>query len=248
MTDADASQVGDGRPFRVLSIDGGGIRGIVPTIVVAEIERRTGHPASSLFDLIAGTSTGGIIALGLAMPGAHGAAAWRAEELIEIYARDGVRMFPAVPFGELRAVFHQRYDEAEILSLLHGYFGDTLLSQATCDVMVTTYDVVSREALILSNRHALEDAAFDVSMRVAAHATAAAPTYFAPVEATFGNPPRERVLIDGSVFANNPAMCAFTEVQRRRYGSNIVIVSLGTGSLYGVGFIGRWTRSSKSKR
>jgi patatin-like phospholipase/acyl hydrolase len=231
VTTDDGSEVGDGRPFRVLSIDGGGIRGIVPTIVVAEIERRTGQSASRLFDLIAGTSTGGIIALGLAMPGAHGGAAWRAEELIEIYARDGATMFPPAPLGELRAVFHQRYDEAPILALLHGYFGNTALSQATCDVMVTTYDVVAREALILSSRHAREDASFDLPVRVAAHATAAAPTYFAPVKATFGNPPRDRVLIDGSVFANNPSMCAFTEVQRRRYGSNVVVVSLGTGSL-----------------
>ena len=53
MTAADLSPVGDGRPFRVLSIDGGGIRGIVPTIVIAEIERRTGQSASRLFDLIA---------------------------------------------------------------------------------------------------------------------------------------------------------------------------------------------------
>ncbi len=142
------SQAADGRPFRVLSIDGAGIRGIVPTIVVAEIERRTGQSASRLFDLIAGTSTGGIIALGLAMPGADGRAAWRADELIEIYARDGAKMFPPAPFGELRAVFRQRYDEAEILALLHGYFGPTMLSEAACDVMVTAYDVVAREAWI----------------------------------------------------------------------------------------------------
>jgi patatin-like phospholipase/acyl hydrolase len=153
VTAADLSPVGDGRPFRMLSIDGGGIRGIVPTIVIAEIERRTGQSASRLFDLIAGTSTGGIIALGLAMPGAEGAAAWRAEELVEIYARDGAKMFPPAPLGELRAVFRQRYDEAPILALLHDYFGNTQLSQACCEVMVTTYDVVAREALILSNRH-----------------------------------------------------------------------------------------------
>jgi patatin-like phospholipase/acyl hydrolase len=231
VTIADPTQVDDGRPFRVLSIDGGGIRGIVPTIVIAEIERRTGQSASRLSDLIAGTSTGGIIALGLAMPGANGAAAWRAEELIEIYARDGAKMFPPAPFGELRAMFRQRYDEAQILALLHGYFGNTLLSQACCDVMVTTYDVLAREAWVLTSRRAQEEAGFDLPLRVAAQATAAAPTYFAPVQATFGNPPRERVLIDGSVFANNPSMCAFTEVQRRRFGSNIVVVSLGTGSL-----------------
>ena len=231
MTAADASEPDEGRPIRVLSIDGGGIRGILPAIVLAELERRTGKASSKLFDLMAGTSTGGIVALGLSMPDERGEPAWRAEELIEIYARDGIRLFPAVPLGEIRAMFHRRYDEAEIATLLHGYFGDTMLSQAACDVLVTSYDVVGREALILTNRSAREDPALDMPMRIAARATAAAPTYFAPIESTFGSPPRERVLIDGSVFANNPAMCAFTELQRRNYGSNVIVVSLGTGSL-----------------
>ena len=70
MTAADVSDAHahDGRPVRLLSIDGGGIRGILPTIVLAELERRTGKATSKLFDLMAGTSTGGIVALGLAMP------------------------------------------------------------------------------------------------------------------------------------------------------------------------------------
>ena len=56
------------RDYKVLSIDGGGIRGIIPAMVLGEIEDRTGKPASELFDLIAGTSTGELLALGLAKP------------------------------------------------------------------------------------------------------------------------------------------------------------------------------------
>ena len=78
---------------KILSIDGGGIRGIIPAMVLAEIERRTEKPISALFDLIAGTSTGGLLALGLTKPDANGHAEWTAEKLIELYETDGGKIF-----------------------------------------------------------------------------------------------------------------------------------------------------------
>ena len=71
--------------FKVLAVDGGGIRGIIPALVLAEIEARTNRPASDLFDLIAGTSTGGIIALGLVKPGADGKVEKSATDIVNIY-------------------------------------------------------------------------------------------------------------------------------------------------------------------
>jgi patatin-like phospholipase/acyl hydrolase len=71
--------------FKVLSIDGGGIRGVGPAMVLAEIEERTGRPAAERFDLIVGTSTGGILALGLTRPGDDGKPRYAAEKLIGLY-------------------------------------------------------------------------------------------------------------------------------------------------------------------
>jgi uncharacterized protein len=79
--------------FKVLSIDGGGLRGIIPAMVLAEIEERTGRPIAETFDLIAGTSTGGILALGLTMPGDGGKPRYTAKELIRIYEEQGARIF-----------------------------------------------------------------------------------------------------------------------------------------------------------
>ena len=79
--------------FKILSIDGGGIRGIIPAIVLEELERTTGKPISTLFDLIAGTSTGGILALGLTRPGPDGAAKYSAGDLVGLYRREGQRIF-----------------------------------------------------------------------------------------------------------------------------------------------------------
>src|SRR5947208_3607579 len=80
-------------PFRVLSIDGGGIRGVIPATVLTEIERRTGKPISRSFDLIAGTSTGGILALALTAPNAEGGPRYTAREAAMIYEKEGGRIF-----------------------------------------------------------------------------------------------------------------------------------------------------------
>ena len=70
---------------RVLSIDGGGIRGIIPALVIAHLEQKTGQPASELFDLIVGTSTGGMLALGLAQQGEEGAPQFNAKQMVKLY-------------------------------------------------------------------------------------------------------------------------------------------------------------------
>jgi patatin-like phospholipase/acyl hydrolase len=88
---------GKSRRVKVLAIDGGGIRGIIPALVLARIEELTGKRACELFDLIAGTSTGGIIALGVNVPatGATGGPRWSAGELADMYVSEGPKIFDA---------------------------------------------------------------------------------------------------------------------------------------------------------
>ena len=97
---------------------------------------------------------------------------------------------------------------------------------------MTAYDIEQRDAFFYRRRRAREDARFDVPMRVVARATSAAPTYFEPLKVQW---PTERdVLVDGGVFANNPAMCAYVDAWRTladggRSPEDILLVSLGTG-------------------
>src|SRR5512140_3512850 len=79
--------------MNVLSVDGGGIRGVIPAMVLANLERRTGRPTADLFDLIAGTSTGGIIALALTVPGPDGKPRWTASDLAQFYVTEGPAIF-----------------------------------------------------------------------------------------------------------------------------------------------------------
>jgi patatin-like phospholipase/acyl hydrolase len=215
--------------LKVLAIDGGGIRGIIPALVLSELERRTHRPVAELFDLVAGTSTGGIIALGVSMPGERGEPVSRAAHIIDIYEKAGTGIFAHERFSTMHALLHERYPSEDIDATLAGYFGETPLSAAVVDVAVTAYDMVTRNAVVLRSADARRDASLDLPMRVAARATSAAPTYFEPVAVTLGDPPREMLLVDGAVCANNPAMVACVDAQRRRPGAPMFVVSLGTG-------------------
>lgn len=202
--------------MRVLAIDGGGIRGIIPALVLAELERTSGRRVHELFDLVAGTSTGGILACALGTPGARPAA-----DLVELYRREGPRIFHRDLWQQVVSgggLLDEKHDARVLLEVLHGYLGDARLSDATTKLLVTAYDLEARAPYFFKSWRPERDAPLvDV-----ARATSAAPTYFEPHRLG------EMSLVDGGVFANNPAMCAYAEAQRLEPGAHLV-VSLGTG-------------------
>jgi uncharacterized protein len=196
--------------MKVLAIDGGGIRGLIPALVLAEIESRTGRRAAELFDLIAGTSTGAIIACALVRPNPMPAV--RAAEL---YETDGPKVFDRSLLKQvtsLGGLIDERYDAEGLLATLRRHLGDRRLAEATTPVLLTVYDLESRQAVLLRRGD-------DLTLVQAAHASSAAPTYFEPVRAG------ARTLVDGGVFAINPAALAYAEAG----GDVDVLASLGTG-------------------
>jgi uncharacterized protein len=193
---------------KILSIDGGGIRGIIPATVLAAIERRTGRPACELFDLVAGTSTGGIIALGVTVPedpggGASPTPRWSAQQLADIYASDGGAIFHRSLMRTIdtaEGVLVEKYAATGLEALLERCLGDALLSQALTDVLITSYDIQAHEPFFFKSfpprsRTPPPSAKppggqpdpgenppppSDYPMRVVGRATSAAPTYFEP--------------------------------------------------------------------
>lgn len=210
--------------MKVLSIDGGGIRGIIPAMVLAEVEQRTGEPIAALFDLIAGTSTGGILACALARPDAL-----TAEQLVALYEEEGPRIFHR---SLLKRVFSlegwtdERYDDDGLEEALRRYLGDVRLRDVVTPVFVTAYDIQGRFAFFFRSERAKADATYDFSLFDVARATAAAPTYFEPHEVTDAAGARTYPLIDGGVYATNPALCAYVD----HPGKVELLASLGTGS------------------
>ncbi len=217
--------------MRVLSIDGGGIRGIVPAIVLAEVERVSGRRVHELFDLIAGTSTGGILACALTAPDDDGLSRHTAAELVDLYRTEGPQIFRRSLWHRIASadgLIDEKHDDAGLRRALEKYLGDTELHQALTKVLVTTYDIEAREPYFFKSWRA-EEPGRDFKMTTVARATAAAPTYFEPFRSrpTDGGPPL--ALVDGGVFATNPGMCAFAEAQRLEPDSRTLLLSLGTG-------------------
>lgn len=223
---------GSGRAAAVLSIDGGGIRGIIPAMVLAELERRARRPIAEMFKLIAGTSTGGILAIALTRPGQNGKPAWNAQQLVELYEHEGPRIFASKLRHEarsLRGFVEEKYEAVGLETVLDRYCGDSTLADSVTDVLVPAYEIVTRQIFFFDSSLARKDATRNFPAKLAARATSAAPTYFEPPVTNGHTAPRELVFVDGGVYANNPGMCAFAQAQRAGLGDEIMLVALGTG-------------------
>jgi patatin-like phospholipase/acyl hydrolase len=199
------------RDFRILSIDGGGIRGIFPAAVLAGLEARYlgGSSIAGYFDLIAGTSTGGIIALGLAT-------GLTATTLRDLYVERGCEIFP--PFGPgviegairrlkaWRRLWRYSYDQEALARILHELLGLQKLGAARSRLCIPSFDGEYGEVYIFKTPHH-PDFRKDLheTMAKVALATSAAPSYFLPMrDAGY-------TFVDGGIWGNNPVMIALVE-------------------------------------
>lgn len=227
----------------ILSIDGGGIRGILPARILHEVRRRLNiagerRPLSDLFDLMAGTSTGALITLGLSLRNRDGTALFTPTQVLELYERRGMEIFPpSIRPTLLTAVqaFRYKYSPASFESLLLDLFGNKSLNDAATNLLITSFDTQAMQPHCMKKRprrgNWIEDSNY--LMRDAARASAAAPTYFPPAQISpIGDESTRFSLIDGAVFANNPSGLAYVEsVKIFPAESDFLILSLGTGNL-----------------
>jgi uncharacterized protein len=227
----------------ILSIDGGGIRGLVPARVLEALEERAGMPACRLFDLVAGTSTGGIISLALTKPNAdRSGPEYAASDLVTLYQKRGPEIFSRSTWhsvATLGGIAGPKYAAEPLESILREYFGTARLSDALAPVLVTSYDTAAATPYFFkSYRERTADGPGaplpdDHLLWQAARATSAAPTFFPPFRLDGGAPGAEaRSLVDGGVFANDPAMCALADAYKMFGGSRsrYLVVSIGTGN------------------
>jgi len=219
--------------MKILSIDGGGVRGLIPGMIIVELEQRLGRPVSKAFDLIAGTSAGGHIALALTAPDENGNPKWSAADLSSFYRDAYGRIFPSTGnrfMGALRGITDERYSAQGIELVLEEIFGDVMLSEAMTEVLVTAFEVESGKPHFFLRSKARADKRLDHTMKFVARATSAAPTYFEPA-AKIGSD-EKLAFIDGGVFANNPTMCGFAHAQKLGFDEDdMTIVSIGTGAV-----------------
>ncbi|HCC07512.1 MAG TPA: patatin [Clostridiales bacterium] len=211
--------------INILSIDGGGIRGIIPAMILDYIYKKTNVSAHKMFEYIAGTSTGGIIALGLTKPDEKGENKYTPDDMANLYEKEGERIFQKRKyFSGLLELVEEKYNIKALKDVMDYYFGKTYLSQALTNVIIPSYDIKNGEPYFFKTSKAKEERKRDFLMSDICCATAAAPTYFEPY------PLNGRVFIDGGIFANNPSMCAMAEVWKSNPKTKeVLLVSIGTG-------------------
>lgn len=223
------SHGGENVTKRVLAIDGGGIRGIIPATVLSHIEAAMGRPACELFDLMVGTSTGGILALGLSRPDSEASARFTAQQVVELYEHHGAQIFEYSLWRKFRTaggILEEAYSHTNLEKILEDYFSEARLGDCRIPTMVTSYDIHARKTVFLKS---WQSEHHDILCKDAARATSAAPTYFEPKPLDVAE--QERILIDGGIFINSPSVSAYAEAIKLFPDEQIKVLSLGTGEL-----------------
>lgn len=256
------------KKIRILSLDGGGIRGIISCVILKYIEeqlQKQDNPNAKIgdyFDLLAGTSTGGLIAALLLFPDEKQQAKFSVEQALNLYAKRGQAIFNVPffqhllnPFGLLKEKISDRNIELQ----LDEVFGILELKDLTRPCLITSYDITARKALLFTSHNANQPLK-NFYVKDVCRATSAAPTYFEPAQIkSFYN--EQFTLIDGGVYANNPALCAYAEARKINFStvlndiqkpdlptmSDMIIVSIGTGTVLKPYFFDDFKNAGKLK-
>ncbi|MFD3587108.1 CBASS cGAMP-activated phospholipase [Streptomyces sp. NPDC058683] len=186
--------------FQILALDGGGFRGMFSAAVLARLEEDLGVRIADHFDLIAGTSTGGIIALGLGL-------GLSPQQILEFYTDHGPRIFrDRSRLRGLKHLMRAKYSAEPLRAALTEVFGERTFGESTKRLVITSYNVAADDVYLFRtpHLHGLKRDWREKAVNVAL-ATSAAPTYLP------GMPLDGARLVDGGVWANNPAMVALTE-------------------------------------
>jgi patatin-like phospholipase/acyl hydrolase len=230
------------KTFRILSINGGGMRGLIPALILQDLEKRTGKPIHQMFDLIAGTSTGGLIACALSASADNHTRLITTDQIVQIYTHHGQDIFPQHHWfyrnlNKVLSLKRPQYSTNGLNTVLRDLFKTTRISDCLVPLFIPSYDIQHNEAVFFKSRHASTDTAADVMLYDVCRATSAAPTYFSPYPCTYEG--KDRTFVDGGLFMNNPSIGAVVEISKYRGDTlynradlqfeDICVLSLGTG-------------------
>ncbi|KAI3686756.1 hypothetical protein L1987_80442 [Smallanthus sonchifolius] len=248
----------NGKLITVLSIDGGGIRGIIPATILAVLESQLqeldGNDArlADYFDVIAGTSTGGLVTAMLTAPDENNRPLYAAKDIVPFYMEHGPKIFPQQRgiLGSIvktvKRLFGPKYNGKYLRKLIREKLGNTRLSDTLTNVVIPTFDIQRLQPTIFSTFEAAINRCNNAQLSDICISTSAAPTYFPSYyfknKDDVGND-QEFNLIDGGVAANNPMLVAISEVTKQVFRENpeffpvnpmdygrFLMISIGTGA------------------
>ncbi len=228
--------------FRILSIDGGGLRGLIPVLILKEIEKRTGKRITDMFDMVAGTSTGGLIAAGITVSDDGKNPKYGLEDIEKIYSERGKDIFPKKNWlksfiSNVSSLKNPKFSADGLQKVLEELLGDKHISDCMKPIFITSFDLFNNEALLFKYRQAITDASANARLVDVCRATSAAPTYLPAYDFNYRG--EKRVCVDGGIYMNNPSLGALIEIVKFHKEApynidslkldDIVVLSLGTG-------------------
>ncbi|GGE49249.1 patatin-like phospholipase/acyl hydrolase [Pedobacter psychrotolerans] len=238
----------ENRKFRILSIDGGGLRGLIPLQVIREIEDITKRPIHKTFDLIAGTSTGGLLTCALSFGDVQSTIGntrkYSLDQIEDIYLSRGKEIFAKSnhlmnTYNSLRKWVRPEFNPKNLSKILDEYFGDNRITSCLKPIFITSFNIHRNIPIYFTTREATLQEEKNATLHEICRATSAAPTYFPSY--SFNYDSENVVCIDGGIVMNNPAIGALIEVlgnsdykhykvdDKRIDLKDISILSLGTG-------------------
>ena len=219
------------RPFKILAIDGGGIKGLYSSTVIEHLEDQFTRPISDYFDMMCGTSTGGLIALALSLK-------IPATDISDIYKLHGRKIFPEKPkwWGKLtQTLWKGKYSDKALINVLKNIFGDKTIGESNNLLCIPSYSMTDGRPWVFKYDHKEGGLSRDNKAKYVdvALATSAAPTYFPVCEIDYYD---HKQFIDGGVWANNPTLVGVIEAIRYFVGKgkefdSIQVLSISSLSL-----------------
>lgn len=197
----------------ILSIDGGGMRGIYSALLLQHLETRAEKQCYKMFDLIGGTSIGGILAFGLGT-------GIKAKDMVKLFEDNVPKIFKKDWSYTTKTLFGlngAKYKAKNLDKFLKEIFGDKKIQSTLVDTLCTTYDIT------WSTPHVIKSYKFDnLTIKDACRCTSAAPTFFPSYELD------NHLYVDGAVFVNNPTLVLYTEAKKLYPYDEIYVLSIGT--------------------
>lgn len=229
----------EGRKITVLSIDGGGIRGIIPGTILAFLESKLqeldGPNAriADYFDIVAGTSTGGLITTMLTAPNKEGRPFCAAKDINNLYLEHGPKIFPQISRSNFlksiassigNLLLGPKYDGKYLRKLINELLGDITVKETLTDVVIPTFDIKLLQPVIFSTNDGKENVLKNARLADICISTCAAPTYFPAhyLETKDSDTGRIRTfdLVDGGVAAKNPTLMAISHISKEMVKQN----------------------------
>lgn len=220
------------KPIVVLAVDGGGVRGIIPAVLIAGIEKQLGKPITEVVDLFAGTSAGSIVVGFLNIPDENGKQRYSAAEGVSLSGNAITKVFKNSALRTIRTLgglAGSKYSAKPLEAFLEQYVGNMKMSETVKPVLITSVDLATKNIFNFSTRFAKEwPSMFNLPLKLAVRSSTAAPIYFKPLDLTLASGAK-LVLTDGGLVAMSPELLALAEARALYPNRRYIVISLSTG-------------------